>query len=49
MSEICMTSSLAATRGKIFFPKAVAGADDRRIALRERQDKRRDFFSKAVG
>ena len=49
MSEICMTSSLAATRGRIFFPNDVAARGDRRVVLREREDQRRNLFGETIG
>ncbi len=49
MSEICITSSSAATRGRTFLPDAVAGAEDRIVRAGERDDDRRHFFGETVG
>ncbi len=46
ISEICATSSSAATRGITFLPKPVAGGEDVRIAagLDDRHDGRREVL-----
>ena len=48
MSEICATSSSAATRGMKFLPKVVAGREHVAVALGERHDQRGEIFRDRV-
>ena len=48
MSEICITSSRAATRGAMFLPVVVDGRDEGVVALHQPRDQRRDILGEAV-